>query len=227
MRVNNCIKIIHLNFSHLHKQLLAYFENKTLPGEAAQELMAPSSRNPKSLNHHQSPTPSAVLILLYPKSGQWHFALIKRNSYKGSHSAQVSLPGGKMDSSDIDLQACALRETWEEIGVRIKAEAIVGELSSLYIPISNFMVHPFVAIIESTPHFKPDTHEVKHLIELPLKHIITETKIKYKEIISQGHNISTPVYSLEDDYIWGATAMILSEFAELVKTISEVREIID
>lgn len=205
--------------TQLHNALYSFFATEALPGEEAQLLMAPSSRNPKSATHSNTPTPSAVLIMLYRKKTEWHFALIKRNSYKGSHSAQISLPGGKMDKTDKSLLHCALRETIEEIGVECTEDSVVGEISSLYIPISNFMVHPFVAVLDFEPEFSPDTHEVKHVIEYPLEHILSADKIGYKEITSQGHHISTPVYTLDDDYIWGATAMILSEFAEIMKSI--------
>lgn len=209
-----------MNIKLLHKEIKSYLLTKGLPGEKAQALMAPSSRNPKLANHSKSPTPSAVLLLIYPKDEQWHLALIKRNSYKGSHSAQISLPGGKVDKADAHLLECALRETYEEIGFQSKEDDIIGELSSLYIPISNFMVHPFVAIIDHTPQFIPDTHEVKHIIEIPLNVLLDPKHLGTKELTSQEHSITAPTYQLEDDYIWGATAMILSEFAEILKQLN-------
>ena len=203
----------------LHQAITQLIANKGLPAEAAQKRMAPSSRNPKSVNHSQEPRASAVLLLLYPKADEWHLALIKRNSYKGSHRAQISLPGGKKEEKDSDLEACAIRETFEEVGVLCRPEQILGALSSLYIPISNFKVYPYIALCKSTPHFVADPHEVKHIIELPLSTILDARHKGQREIDSQGHHISTPTYELEDDYIWGATAMILSEFAELLKGI--------
>lgn len=208
-----------MNTQELPKRISAFLLTHSLPGEEAQQLMAPSSRNPKLVRHHKSPRLSAVLILLYPKNEHWHLALIKRNSYKGKHSAQISLPGGKMEQEDSNLKACALRETFEEIGLHCDEDAVIGELSSLYIPISNFSVHPFVALIDYTPAFTPDPHEVNHIIELPLDTILDKRHQSHRDIISQEHHITSPVYQIKNGYIWGATAMILSEFAEILKQV--------
>jgi len=194
-----------------------FFHNEPLPGPIAQNLMAPSSRNPGKLRHHRPKRLSAVMLLLYPNQGVWHMALIKRNAYQGNHSAQVSLPGGKKEKSDVDLATCALRETSEEIGVSGERNEVLGPLSSLYIPISNFLVHPYVMIRSERPHFKCSDQEVEYLIELPLEVLL---KPEYKERIpihSQGSLITAPIYVYQKDYIWGATAMILSEFAEIIK----------
>ena len=208
-----------MKVKELEYQLKHFFETQELPGVKAQELMAPSSRNPRSASHNTSPTPSAVLIMLYPKDEKWHLTLIKRNSYKGNHSAQISFPGGKMESTDANLKTCALRETLEEVGIQCTEEEVLGKLTPLYIPISNFMVHPYVALLPSEPKFAIDPHEVKHLIEIPIEIILNNKYKKQREIISQEHHITTPVYEIEDDYIWGATAMILSEFSEILKTV--------
>ncbi len=197
--------------------LKTFFRNEELPGSAAQKLMAPSSRNPKSVKHSSPIRLSAVMLLLYPKNKKWHIALIKRNTYNGNHSAQVSLPGGKLESGDADLKACALRETYEEVGVYCEADEVIGSLTALHIPISNFMVHPYVLVLDKRPDFRINPDEVEHLIEIPLKLILKQQYQKTKEIISEEHHITAPVYQLENDYIWGATAMILSEFAVILK----------
>lgn len=179
--------------------------------------MSPSSRNPQLIRHKKAPKSSAVLLLLYLKKGEWHLALTKRHTYKGNHSAQISLPGGKIEDKDKSLLACALRETYEEVGIVCSEDVVIGELSPLYIPISNYMVQPFVATVDFEPHFVTDHYEVKHLIELPLAYLLNEEYKSHCELISQEQHISTPVYQLENDYIWGATAMILSELAEIIK----------
>jgi len=210
-----------MNTHDLANSIKHYLSAQGLPGEQAQRLMAPSSRNPQSVKHTAKPRLSAVLLLLYPKDGRWHLALTKRHTYKGSHSAQISLPGGKMEMEDKDLMHCALRETFEEIGVQCDADRVIGHLSSLYIPISNFEVHPFIALIDYTPSFVHDPYEVDYLIEIPLS-LLTDPDGKGSiRLRNQDSHITAPVYQLEDDYIWGATAMILSEFAEILKRLSD------
>ena len=197
--------------------LYHYFQTENLPGKPFQELMAPSSRNPKLVKHSSPARASAVLIVLYRNDNVWHLPLIKRNSYIGSHSAQVSFPGGKKERIDKDLLDTALRETYEEIGVQIDKSQVVGQMTPLHIPISNFMVYPYVAVHDGLPSYCIDTHEVNRLIEMPLSVILNEKYVKQKEIDSQGHTINTPIYQLEDDYVWGATGMILSELAAIFK----------
>lgn len=202
----------------LHQQLTRRLA-ATLPGRAAQELMAPSVRNPQNLKHTSSPRLSAVCLLLYQKDDEWYFPLIKRNEYNGKHSAQISLPGGKYEDIDGQLAITAIRETQEEIGVQIAEHQLLGTLSSLYIPVSNFEVHPFVAISESELHFIPDNAEVQYVIEFPLRQLLDKNKQGLMDIISQGKEIKAPVYYLDKEYVWGATAMILSEFSEVLKGI--------
>lgn len=201
----------------LYKTLKCYFENEALPGEEFQYLMAPASRNPMLIEHKSDPSAAAVLLLLYPIGTVWHLALTKRHTYKGSHSGQISFPGGKREDSDTSLQETALRETQEEIGVNCTHSDCVGQLSQLHIPVSNFMVSPYVAIVSGRPEMKKDDHEVKHIIEIPLELILNDKYKSTTEITNDKYHFNTPIYQLEDDYIWGATAMILSEFAEILK----------
>lgn len=206
-----------MKFNDLYINLKSYLENETLPGAEFQHLMAPESRNPLQIKHTNAPFAAAVLLLLYPIDSIWHIALTKRHTYKGSHSGQISFPGGKRENSDTSLQETALRETQEEIGVRCTNSDCIGQLSQLHIPISNFMVNPYVAIISERPEMKKDEHEVKHIIEIPLELILDDKYQSTTEITSDKYQFHTPIYQLEDDYIWGATAMILSEFAEILK----------
>ena len=163
---------------------------------------------------------SSVLILLYPgqKSGSLLFALIQRPEYDGVHSGQISLPGGRFEEEDGDLTRTALRESNEEIGIQPEGVEIIGSLSELYIPPSNFMVYPFIGYTNVRPEFVPDKKEVENIIETDLADLLNDKNIKTKEIkIRNGIKITAPCYEIDGNIIWGATAMILSEFREVIR----------
>lgn len=169
---------------------------------------------------HSDAKQSGVLILLYPGQLQetYRFALIRRPEYEGVHSGQVSLPGGRYEPSDRDLSDTALRETEEEIGVIASSVELLGALSELYIPPSNFMVHPFVGWTDRRPVFIPDHQEVEEVIEADLTDLMDDRKIKKRKIpLRNGLVILAPCFELGGSVVWGATAMILSEFREVVR----------
>lgn len=163
---------------------------------------------------------SAVLILLYEKMGKINFVLTERTVYKGAHSGQISLPGGKKDASDTSLQHTALRETHEELGIPFSEIEIIAAISHLYIPVSNFLVFPYIGVLKGKPNFVKEEKEVEKIIETPLEMLLDlnneiEKKIK---IADQNIQFNTPAYKIKDVEVWGATAMILSEFLEIVKS---------
>lgn len=183
-----------------------------LPGEEAQLLMAPTFRG--SFPDRGKAVRAAVLILLYPCGSETHLVFIKRNEYDGPHSGQVSFPGGAWEPADSTLEETALREAREEIGVRGAIE-ILGKLSPLHIPVSNFMVSPFVAWMDQTPVFHPDRSEVQYVIEVSLRELL-DPAIRDSEILHHhGRRVEAPFYRVGDEKIWGATAMMLSEFLQL------------
>lgn len=183
-----------------------------LPGESAQMLMAPTFRGQDP--EQGDPLRAAVLILLYPIEGELHVVFMKRNEYDGPHSGQVSFPGGAWEPQDLSLEQTAIRETREEMGIEEGLE-ILGALTPLLIPVSNFLVSPFLAWLEHTPSFFPDRSEVQYLIEVPLKELL-DPALRESEIIHHhGRSIEAPFYRVGKEKIWGATAMMLSEFLEL------------
>lgn len=189
-----------------------------LPGNSAHIKLLPHHRliaEPESIR--DDAVPSAVLIMLYAKEKEIYFSAIKRTEYDGVHSGQISLPGGRLESFDEGHEAAAIRETSEEIGIETKNLELLGVLSKLYISRSNFIVHPFVAIHHGKPMFVPDPVEVEEIIEIPLKLLlgegnITEKTLKFKD----GFSIIAPGFQVNEHFIWGATAMILMEFSELL-----------
>lgn len=184
-----------------------------LPGEKAQLLMAPDFRG--AFEHASDPVMAAVLILMYPSGGKVKLALIKRNEYDGPHSAQVSLPGGMWEEDDPSLEYTALRETREELGIVDEIE-IFGSLTGLHIPVSNFMVTPFVGFLGQQVHFNPDLSEVQYVIEADLATLMDPGTRRSDTEFMHGHSIQVPYYAVLGEKIWGATAMIISEFLQLV-----------
>lgn len=162
---------------------------------------------------------SAVLILLYEKNNKIHLVLIERSVYDGKHSGQISFPGGKKDVSDKNLKETALRETFEEIGLNATDISIIAQLSHLYIPVSNFLVFPFVGFYNKIPKFIKDDFEVENIIEVSLETLLDKNNISEKTIKIPNKNIQfkTPIYKINNIDIWGATAMILSEFLEIIE----------
>jgi 8-oxo-dGTP pyrophosphatase MutT (NUDIX family) len=160
---------------------------------------------------------SAVLILLVKRPNGFCIPLIERHIYKGAHSGQISLPGGKFDESDITLETTALRECHEEIGIQNNIE-VYGELTPIYIPVSKFMVTPFVAVLnEEDATYILNVNEVQNVIEFPVEdlrspHIVKETTIEP----TAGIKLKTPYFDIQGKIVWGATAMILNEFKHLL-----------
>ncbi|MFC5684275.1 NUDIX hydrolase [Flavobacterium sp. MAHUQ-51] len=166
------------------------------------------------------PKEAAVTMLFYPKNKETHLVLIVRNSYKGVHSAQIAFPGGKFESADVDFETTALRETEEEIGVDRSKIEIIKAFTSLYIPPSNFMVHPFLGICKEEIHFKPDPVEVAAVIELPLAVFRDDTIIVTETLTtSYATSIEVPAFKIEGHIVWGATAMMLSELRDVLDSV--------
>jgi len=210
-----------MTFAELIKLLFDEFNNE-LPGEKAHELMAPSNRRTaKSIQQSEiEPKLSAVLMLLYPKNNEIHFALIQRPDYEGAHGGQISFPGGKQEGFET-LKETALRETHEEIGVQPERIQILGELTQVYIPPSNFLVAPFLGYTDEAPVFIPDEIEVEEIIEIKVMDLLNKELIKRKKIEVAKHTekpffIEVPYFELNYNTVWGATAIMLSEFRQML-----------
>lgn len=200
---------------HIERQL-----QKPLPGRDAQFKMAHVARSV-----YEGPPPAdamqaAVLALFFFKQNSWRIALIERESgnVRDRHRGQISFPGGRRDETDAGLQATALREAEEEIGVPASKIKLLGALTSLYIPVSNFHVHPFVGILEdySPPPFIPQAGEVKNILE-PAFEVFTNPSTRHITSIQVGENLvlpKVPCFNIEGNIVWGATAMMLSELLE-------------
>jgi 8-oxo-dGTP pyrophosphatase MutT (NUDIX family) len=184
---------------------------------AAQRLMAPQPRALyRSSQRVGSPRQAAVLVLLFPVETTLAFALIQRTENQHDvHSGQISLPGGALEAGETPLEA-ALREAREEIGVRGPIN-IAGSLATLYIPPSDFEVHPFVGYTDTHPKWMPDPAEVVEVVECPLSWLLDETRKVVEDWNLDGFMLRVPWYDVNGHRVWGATAIILSEFEQRLR----------
>lgn len=193
--------------------------SQELPGQQAQYKMVPPGRERTRLENitYSNPKRAAVLILIYPKQEAPHIVLMKRNSYPGVHSDQISFPGGKLEAFDKNLEQAAVRESNEELGILPSQVTILGELTQVYIPPSNFLVNPFVGFSEERPEFVPDNKEVTEVLEVPFSDILNPDNLNNVELNVRGSQIEVPAYTLNGHVVWGATAMMLSELTSLIQ----------
>lgn len=191
----------------------------TLPGVRAQYRMASLGRYQKPLSR----TPgidareASVLNLLHWRDGAWRTVLIQRaTNPRDRHSGQISFPGGRLEEGDASLACVALREAEEEIGVDASTIRILGRLTQLYIPVSNYLVHPFVAVLDGPPSFRPQPGEVEQLLFPEIDAFRSADHPKYANISVFGGLVleDVPCYQVDGQIVWGATAMIISEFLE-------------
>lgn len=189
-----------------------------LPGREAQNIMASGYYLEKridltNLSGHKK---SAVCLLFYVKNSVVHFLLIKRPDSHKYHASQLALPGGSCEPGEA-YEETALRELEEETGIKINESKILGKLTPLYIPVSNFYIQPIVAFTDDELVFTR-SEEVDYFIELPLKDILNESIIGETEVQASNHlKFKTPYFNVQGLVLWGATAMILSEVKQLIK----------
>jgi len=201
-------------------QKIEELKSKELGGLEAQFKIAPKLR----LQYNQDkiaankPKKAAVLVLFYPnKENETCFLLTQRAIYKGTHSAQISFPGGKIDKSDKNLQQTALRETHEEVGVLPSTVKIIRELTDVYIPPSNFLATPFLGFVDERPNFVLN-HEVALEIEVLVSDLLDDKTITTVTLdTSYMKKIAVPCFRINNHIVWGATGMMLSEIKELLK----------
>jgi 8-oxo-dGTP pyrophosphatase MutT (NUDIX family) len=202
--------------------LISKVDEVELGGLSSHAKMIPKQREifSKQYIDNIQPKKAAVLALFYPNSKkETNFLLILRSHYNGTHASQISFPGGKYEESDKTLKKTALRETFEEVGIYSEDIFIKKQLTDTFIPPSNFLVRPYIGFVLRTPKFKFN-HEVENIIEVRLSDLLEERTLTTKNLTtSYMKNIDVPCYKLNNYTVWGATAMILSEIKDLLKSL--------
>ena len=190
---------------------------EALPGWNSHQKLSPPYREKYDLEFikRTNPKSASVMILLYQnQSGDIEFPVIMRVSYEGAHSHQFSLPGGQFEEQDISFDETAIRETVEELGVEYENIEIIRQLSEIYIPPSNFLVYPYIGIYTGEPNFTPEEREVQYIVPLDLEAFLNAEHEVFEREFS-GQVVEIPGYNIGDEeYLWGATAMILEEFKD-------------
>jgi len=188
---------------------------------AAQQLMIPRiRRNERPPEMQGEPRVGGVLLLLYCYQQQMHVVLTRRRDDLNAHAGQISFPGGRREAGETAVQT-ALRETYEEIGVPPADISILGELTSIYIPPSDFEVHPYVGWVHNgeRPSFTPQISEVAEIIETPLSHLMQPESRRSEPWEFRGSQVTVPFFDVDGHKVWGATAIMLSEFLERLRTV--------
>ena len=206
------------------KYKVSNLKNLPLPGVEAQLKLAPILRIrelEKIDFSSKNSNKAGVMAVFYPDNNSiTHLALILRKTYRGVHSNQVGFPGGRIEDIDKNLKHTALRETEEEIGIPGKEIKVLKRLTRLYIPPSDFWVYPYVGLFDNTPIFIPQESEVEQILEVALQDLLSEESLITKKLsTSYAEEIEVPAFFLNGHVVWGATAMMLSELKDMLKTI--------
>jgi 8-oxo-dGTP pyrophosphatase MutT (NUDIX family) len=201
---------------HDLEQFLQRRLNQPLPGAAAQRRFAtrPSPDGWAPELQPDTARRAAALLLLYPGATGPHLPLTVRRHDLPQHAGQVSLPGGAQDPGESSAET-ALREAREEVGIATDGIRLLGPLSTIWIPVSNFLVTPIVGVIDQRPDFMVHAGEVAQLLELPLTHLRDDRHVAWGQRPRGGAMVAYPYIAFGGHRIWGATAMILSEFISL------------
>ncbi len=209
-----------VDFEILISQLIDAFK-QPLPGHGGLPPRVEPNKTTGFPSPNQHTRSSAILLNLYPHQGEIYFPLILRPRYDGTHGGQVAFPGGQVEPEDETLVRTALRETQEEIGLKAIDIGVIGKLTEVYIPPSNFLVTPVVGYLPYRPEFFPDVREVDKVIEVPLLELVNNLQIEQRTVNVRHKRLKTYGFSVEDNWIWGATALMIYEFLEILKPLQK------
>ena len=160
--------------------------------------------------------PAAVMLLLYPKDGEFCVLLNKRSMTVEHHKGEMSFPGGARDPEDADFEDTALRETEEEMGIARDDITILGRLDD-NVTRSNFLVKVFVGTIPYPYEFNPSSHEIAEVVEIPLSVLRDSATIRWDSRIEDGERVSVRSYGYQHHLVYGATAKILDQFLDIIE----------
>jgi len=195
--------------------------NKDLPGEESHQKMRVIYDQSIELPFSKiNSTQAAVLILLYLADNEIYFFLTKRTDELKHHKGQISLPGGTQEGNE-KLIDTALRETQEEIGINKTSISIIGTITPLFVPVTGFMIYPFIGYSLNKLNPKPDPVEVATIFSVNISDLLNKENRTTEQRNIRGYDVQVPYFKLNDYQVWGATSMILSEFRDLIKFINE------
>ncbi|MEZ5106430.1 MAG: CoA pyrophosphatase [Draconibacterium sp.] len=190
--------------------------SKQLPGSVSHQKVLPRNRSLIAPDEMKGKVKhSSVLLLLFITNNELTACLIKRPLHMKFHPGQIALPGGRVEKNETELET-AFRETFEEIGIEQEKIEILGSLSDLYVEVSQFMIHPFVGWLREKPSFKINHNEVEKIILFPLKNF--KSVFDEVEIETVRGKLNVPCIKFNGEVIWGATAMLLSEFFDVINS---------
>ncbi|MGB0376256.1 MAG: NUDIX hydrolase [Flavobacteriaceae bacterium] len=212
-----------MEFDFFQQQLEPLSSLPTNP--LAHRLAMPPQRDrwiAQALQNPDPPKQAAVLCCFYPdEKGQTRFVLIRRQASKYAHGGQYALPGGKQEALDRSHWETALREAEEEVNIQSEAVHYIRGLHDLYIPPSHFQVHPFLGYLEQAPHLKPQPSEVAEIYSIPIESLLNPNNlIQTSMTTSYMKNQFVPAFNLGGHLVWGATAMMLAELRELLRSLA-------
>ncbi|MBI3133063.1 MAG: CoA pyrophosphatase [Bacteroidetes bacterium] len=203
------------------KQMLQH-QLQNLPGEESHLEMFPlRGKTSEALKTVTDYKLSGVMALFYPHDQSHKLILIERQTYDGKHSGQMSFPGGKLEQHETSSLHAALRETHEEIGIDPQTIDVIGQLSQVYIPVSNFLVHPYLGFLENEPVYHLNEREVKSVISFDITALLhSENRITTNIALDKGTTLkNVPAFLIEEKIVWGATALMLNEIRVMLQRI--------
>lgn len=201
------------------KNFIKYLENRLkheLPGINSHIKMAPKimERSFRELEPSPNARHSAVMVILTNSDNPEILFTLRSNKLR-KHKGQISFPGGMIEKGE-SAQDAALRETFEEIGIESYKIKIIGRLSPLFVPPSNYLIHPFIGVIDSKPELILSEEEVEECFNIPLSYFADSNSVNTKRDILEGYDVDLPYWDVgKRTNLWGATSMILHELIDI------------
>ena len=159
---------------------------------------------------------AAVLVCFFKRENEFFFPLIKRPMHERNHPGQIALPGGSMEINEA-LSETALREAFEEVGIKSDDVDIIGQMTPLPVPVSRYLIYPFIGITQAEPKWILNEKEVDELILVKFVDLIASDNGYYEKWKLKNKMLKVPIFKIMNIKIWGATAAILSELIDLSK----------